>query len=507
MEVELQKESYPCYQAAPEIVDTHEESTETIIPDYCPDIARIVDANACLLLHGAELLNGKATLSGSIEITLLYMADDAQGLRKMDYSIALQHTVERESLKDCSNLSLEGHVCAPEVRLLNPRKIFTRIDVEIRATPYAAQTLCVCSGVAQQSAYHMETLCETHEASLLRGIREKGFTVSDEIPIPGGKAAIHQLLSVSAKPRLTDCKAVGNKVMLKGVACVSMLYATESGAPEHCAMEMSFSQIVDGLDAADSDVSAEALLRTTEFEAHSDGEGRTLSVSLALHAFVILRQSVSLRCIADLYSTSHEVNAESELLELSRPPVCSVRQQNVREQIDTSVEIGSILCAEACLGSPSLTRSGDSFVLRTVATIKVLYLDENGVPLLAERRSEITLDSDAEAGDPISVSGVCSDDITTGINAQGIEVRFPVIFRITSAPRLRCVWITALQAQERTDNGETAPSLTLRALQPDQTLWDLAKQCRTTVEEIVSANELGEKTAAVGELLLIPRKR
>ena len=39
-------------------------------------------------------------------------------------------------------------------------------------------------------------------------------------------------------------------------------------------------------------------------------------------------------------------------------------------------------------------------------------------------------------------------------------------------------------------------------------LWDIAKQYRTTVDAILTANELNEEAAAaVGKLLLIPRRR
>ena len=48
----------------------------------------------------------------------------------------------------------------------------------------------------------------------------------------------------------------------------------------------------------------------------------------------------------------------------------------------------------------------------------------------------------------------------------------------------------------------------LRALRQGERLWDLAKQYRTTVGDILAANDLAEEAAAaVGKLLLIPRRR
>ena len=47
-----------------------------------------------------------------------------------------------------------------EVRMLNPRKVFTRVNVELALTPYVPASLSVCSGVKEQEAYKIETLCE-----------------------------------------------------------------------------------------------------------------------------------------------------------------------------------------------------------------------------------------------------------------------------------------------------------------------------------------------------------
>ena len=54
MELELKKEQFACYQALPQLSENREETTETIVPDYLPDIARIVDASGCLFLRSRK---------------------------------------------------------------------------------------------------------------------------------------------------------------------------------------------------------------------------------------------------------------------------------------------------------------------------------------------------------------------------------------------------------------------------------------------------------------------
>ena len=85
MELELKKEQFACYQALPQLSENREETTETIVPDYLPDIARIVDASGCLFLRSREIADGKAQVSGTVRMTLLYVAEDAQGMKSFEY--------------------------------------------------------------------------------------------------------------------------------------------------------------------------------------------------------------------------------------------------------------------------------------------------------------------------------------------------------------------------------------------------------------------------------------
>ena len=65
MELELKKVSLDTYESGGELTLTQEETTETIVPDYCPDIARIIQTDGKVYLHSRELREGKAELSGS----------------------------------------------------------------------------------------------------------------------------------------------------------------------------------------------------------------------------------------------------------------------------------------------------------------------------------------------------------------------------------------------------------------------------------------------------------
>ena len=513
MELELKKERFACYRALPQLSDTHEETAETIVPDYLPDIARIVDSHGCLLLRSREITDGRVSVAGQIRVTLLYIADGTQAMRSFEYTLPLEYTMEGRAGEGATDSCLEGHICAPDVRLLNPRKIFTRVGVELTLTPYAPCALTVCSGVEEQADYGIETLCEKREIPMIRAVREKDFTFSDEVLLSGTREPIRELLRSKCALHLSDCKEIGSKLVLKGTIQFEALYLDALGGLAQASSELPFSQILDGLPEEAGDVSVRASLRLTgaEIRAGSESEpdnDRAISLRLSISAFAVLSERRSVCCVADLYSTSCDLSAKMENVELSGEPAFFTREQIMRERLETGAEVKTVLSTDICFSNASVSGSEKSGELRAAANLRVLCLDENDIPLLSERRTEVLIKTELPAGSRISVQSVCAPDVSTSIGADGVELRFPVQFTLSAADAPCYPCLMALQAEKRTAAEETAPSLVLRAMKQGERLWDIAKQYRTTVEAILAANELKEEAAAAaGKLLLIPRRR
>ena len=513
MELELKKEQFACYQALPQLSENREETTETIVPDYLPDIARIVDASGCLFLRSREIADGKAQVSGTVRMTLLYVAEDAQGMKSFEYTLPLDETIEGRALSGSADSCLDGRLCSCEVRMLNPRKVFTRVNVELTLTPYVPASLSVCSGVKEQEAYKIETLCEKKDIGIIRAIREKDFTFSDEVLLSGTKEPIQELLRTKCALRVTDCKSIGNKIVLKGAAYLELLYLDAGGNVTRSSSELPFSQILDGLPEESGETTARAVLRLTGAEVRIGSESepdneRLVSLRLYISAFVVLREVRTVCCIADLYSTMYDLSVKAENVELSDDAALFTREQLVREKIETGAEVQSILSTDISFGAAGVSGSGSDAELRTTADLRVLYLDENGAPLRSERRIEVLLSTDLPTSGRVRLYGVSAGEVSTVIGDGGVELRFPVIFTLGVAETPCYPCLMSLQAEKRTEKDENAPSLVLRALKQGERLWDLAKQYRTTVSDILAANDMAEEAAAaVGKLLLIPRRR
>ena len=71
MELELKFTEVTGCEPVGDLVTTQEESMETAIPEYCPDMARIVDTVGQLRLREKHLTGQQLTVSGSVVLTVL----------------------------------------------------------------------------------------------------------------------------------------------------------------------------------------------------------------------------------------------------------------------------------------------------------------------------------------------------------------------------------------------------------------------------------------------------
>ena len=129
MELELKKACFDAYEAAGELTLTQEETAETIVPDYCPDIARIIETTGKVFLHSREMRDGRAEISGTVRVTVLYTPEGEGGIRTLEFAMPFTVETDGRSLPDCAALLADTEPELLETRMLNPR---------ISAVPYAS---------------------------------------------------------------------------------------------------------------------------------------------------------------------------------------------------------------------------------------------------------------------------------------------------------------------------------------------------------------------------------
>ena len=510
MELELKKVCLDNYEASGDVMLTQEETTEVIVPDYCPDIARIISADGKVYLHSRELRDGKAAVTGTVRVTVLYTPDGEGGIRTLEFAMPFSCESDHRSLAECVFLDADTRTEFLEARMLNPRKVFAHCKLVSRLTGYRKSPICICSDLTAEERFCLEKRQEKQRVTLLTHIAEKDFTFTETMNLSPGREGAAELLNSQICSNMTESKIVGSKLILKGVFSVSVLYRSVDGKYAVTSSELPFSQIMEVEGAAEGCVPT-LKMHLTGADLQIDGEdaeGRQIAVTLYLHATALLREEQEFTLLSDLYSTSYETSYEAEPLHMTALYETFTRRHTVREILEIGVVAESILSLTASCGAVSVSREGETTVLRTEVTVRALYQDEGGVPLVAERSFDIASQLELPEDCSVTARAVCTEEVQGSLGDRGIEVRFPVDFRAEAVSQLKKICITTAKLDlEAAKDAAGAPSLVLRCLGKQESSWELAKKYNTTIAMIQAANQLEDGEIPHDKLLLIPRKR
>lgn len=499
MELGLQFEDIFCYEATAGVTSAHEEVLETAIPEYCPDIARIVDTAGRLTIREKLLKEDHYVVSGNVKVTVLYTSEEASGLRSLNLSVPFSCPLEDRTLAQCSTICADGRVLLAEARAVTSRKLYIKVLPEITAVGYQAIKRRLCNGVQEEPSIRVQR-CKT-EFLLLTGISEKGFSFTDNVLLDAS-CAPEDLLLYRMCPSIASMQRLGNKMMIKGEMWFYAIYRSEDQTLRQHSCSLPYSQILDITELPENGEFSlcpqisESDARILPAE-NGNGFGLTARVDLCIKTY----QQRTVDTISDIYSTRYDSTEERQELVL---PTAAPSRQIVQEallRLESEGEPPFIgVTAVECTAAEVVPKE-EGKLLRATLHIHLLYLDESGAPVSTERTTEVSAETRDVSG---AVAVYCCQSLLD-FSGSTCRVRLPVTFSVDCTGEKVLSAITSVTLTDTAVTG--GPSLILCRLEPEDTLWTIAKRYHTDEQAIRSANQLENDDKAADGMLLIPRLR
>ena len=502
MDMELQRMTIEGYGLVSQGMFTQEETLESIVPDACPDISRIVSAVGKVFLKDKELGEGALRLSGTARVTVLYIPEGEGAPRSLEVTIPFQCVRDGPRFQaGCPALATVQAVWA-DARTINPRKILVRVNLAAWTAVYLQERRELSCDINCGEGAGMEKLLSSRKCSVISDVVEKTFTFSDVLRPPASRPEIEELLLYRAELGATDAKFIGKKLVLKGDVQLIVVYRGGEGLTQ-VRFELPYSQILD-LGAVPDEAEPEVVVTLKSVDCRlRDGELEVAVEALA-QAALWVRQTVTV--LSDAYCLKQPVDVERAPERLCTTAERSVRRETARKLCESGIPARQVLdCAVAVASVVSAPAdSGMEFSAQASATI--LYLSEDGALCGADVEIPVSCRAEVPAGCACSCIcrpvGEASAVPVTG----GLEVRFEVEFAWTALREEQVNCVTELKPSAVQEPG-ARPSVVIRRVERGEALWDIAKACSSTVEDICGANGLTAGEAAEGTLLLIPARR
>ncbi len=505
MELTLHQNSLNCYQLIQHRTHHQEETQEAIVPDACPDIMRVIQTCGRVFLRGKQARDGVATTTGVAVVTVLYQPEGESGLRKIQITMPFDCQIPIAGLTGQGELVATTGLASVDTRILNPRKILVRADITVNLQPYMPQQYTFCHSVSAESNAGIEQANGNRDTYLVFGVQGKPFTFEEQIRL-SGQGEIGEVMLSRGVPSCTECKRIGNKLILKGELSLQLLIREPAGGLSLSEHQLPFSQILEiggNTEAGDCDTYLE--LVQLDLLPSQDG-GKQLDIRVELIAQVVVRGNSTVQLLEDVYSTVWAMETEQTAHQLPHLEDSVASTLNLRELLELEGTARKVVDCSCILDEVKQVRESNRLRLSSDIQISLLYLDEGGSLQSSTHTVKAVMWVDTPT-DLCHCHCHCPHEIFATPAAGGVEVRVAIQFSYLLLNLEEVSTISGARITELRQRGEGAPSVVLRRSEPGESLWDVAKCYGTTREEIISANDLEEERNLPSGMLLIPSVR
>ncbi len=297
-----------------------EISEEFILPDYLPDVKKIIRADAYPKMEGRYVSQGKIEYDGETVIRLLFI-DEKNQLHSVSFNTTFSDSLEIPSV---SNECIANLLPSPEslsCRAVNPRRISVRLRIDTDIT-----VRCVCSFRPELNGEPSETEVLNEELSALKLIYgdENGLNCAADLEADGALPQIGEVIACDVDMCFYECKCSDDRVLCRGDMPITVFYSTPTENGEIYTVLFRKLPIAQVVAAEGVNESYECTARGTVNDVKINvtengfGERRILELDVSYRMAINCMGNESVTVTKDIYSCNKDVMTETENVTFDR---------------------------------------------------------------------------------------------------------------------------------------------------------------------------------------------
>ena len=505
MEYNLEKQSIYQLKWAIDTVSEQPVDIDLTLPDYCPDIERILCCKLIPKIYMANLSSDRLNIEGGSCVRLMYIDGSRGCVRTYEYTQPFSESVPMpEQSSDCA-VFVDAKPEYMNCRALSPRKL----------SLHGAFSLHMRAAVSDKTDYYdcidsgLQIKREETDVSELCGLCSESFTVQEEISA-GGKSEMTSVLSHRMSARITELKAIHNKIMLNAELKLELMY--QSGADKCQAECMSYSlpvsRVID-CEGVDENSVIDGRLDVMSGDVRLGGDALDGSALLSCDAKLIFSALCwadrKIEIMTDAFSTQRDIEARYSPFSCCCGMVCKSYTDIGKANISADDSIARILDVHCEKLTVAPTSSDGIIILTAKLCVSVMYENTDGEIRCIERDAEFIYKPDTDGRDCVESARAALDSLSYRmVDAGSIELRAELRYRLSLCRRKNCSAITMISADEDAPDYIPDSSLILYYTDGGENVWDIAKRFRSRPADIAAENDLDGDIAEGGVMLLIP---
>lgn len=478
---------------------SQEQTADVVIPDSYPDAERIVDVFGTLLVRSEECTAGNAGVSGFVQAGVLYVGPQGE-LRRVQTEIPFSLRRDFAPQERCA-LQCRCTLHSVDGRILNSRKLLLRVGISCTLEVYAPK-ICTTYDV-QEAAPALQLKRKRIPLQMPMALGEKSFVLNEELELPSDKPEITHLLKCLYRAQVQEQKMVGNKAVFKGNLLIHALYESgDEGLHTHD-WSIPFSQYAEMEQQLDECQAQTILTLTgadTEPDSQLDSRRLLTSVNVLAQCMAVGVREVCL--IEDAFCTDAEFKPQG--YEDRMTGILDRQSFQETAVLQKELPVKTVVDVWAYPRQECKYRVDDRVQMELPVCCHVLYRDTEGALQFECVQMPVNLQTELSENARCSLRETEFGDVFFTAGNDSLSLRLPMNVLLESRAEQPIRGICGGEIIPAEENGEPRPAVILRFSDGQEEVWDIAKDCRTTVEAICQANDLTGDFVPADTFLLIP---
>ena len=482
--------------------------TDFTLPDYCPNIERILKCKVTPRLNSKSVSGDSLTIDGTAVITLIYT--DGSGIISSH-----EHEAKFQKIIPLGDTPINDGVIIVNLNndYMNCRAVTSR-KMDIHGV--------ICISVKIEGTSRHEILCDIDcdgmqlksdncPATNPLGIAEKTVIIEEELELSPSNTNISSVLRHEVRPIISECKMVGNKAVISGDLIICALYCASDNQVQKYENRVPFNQILEiDIEGTECNCEAKMMVMSSSLKPRVNLSGESNSFyfecKLCLIATASCDNEVSL--LYDAFCTKAAIDIQQDTLSLKRIEKCVNERYMCKKTLEFSENsFGSVvdLWCENKLGQVKIV-SGKLHLNGTV-TVCIISIDTSGQPQYYERGIDFEYEHNLELDKTNLVPMVDITSVSSAFTIIGdakIEARIELtingaIYSVTT----KNVIIGANITENEKPTPKKAPIVVYFA-QAGEDVWDISKRYNSSCTDVLEINELESDIIKTPTLLIMP---
>lgn len=495
--------------------DFRDITAEYTLPDYLPDINRLLRVSANAERAEKYCSGNEIEYDGKIICSIVYATGDGE-IRCAVFDSDYAGSVSAGEL-DFSAATVETHTENVSCRLSGPRKLTLKCKLCASVSIYPVRSCepALTGKGAQGYEEHLQQRKKRIEFSKESFAEEKNTPVSEDIETEPGMPPIERIVFVNLTPGALETRAQGGKISYSGALTAEVLY--ESGAEER--RYVSFSREVPVSGTVEADEAREDSFILCDIEAvnvsfrpqtNELGETKTVELDFDYSVYFRIFNKESAEITTDAYSTLCETENEASSFKYTVPECFKTFNFSFGESEECGEEnLENVIFASAEASLLSAEKAGSRTSVSGSVTFYAIIEGAGGT--FTSKTVTFPFKAETDTGKHAELFSHISAAYASGVNVRAVggklycDCEITVCLAIFAEKEAEALTAVTVHA-DRPVKQACGFNIVLYYPTRGESLWSVAKKYSTTEEKLSSAND-GIKEITPGGVLVIPHEK